>query len=120
MQKHRLVQIEVRGLEHVRQALDDGCSVLITPNHASHADCFAVYDVAERLGMPLYVMIAWQNFVRDGPLRAWILRQHGGFSVDREGNDLSAFRQAVDVLRSRPNPLVVFRNRLKYVWCAIR
>ena len=108
IQKHRLVEIEVRGLEHVRQALDDGCGVLITPNHASHADPFAVYDVAERLRMPFYVMIAWQNFVRDGALRAWILRQHGGFSVDREGNDLSAFRQAVDVLRSRPNPLVVF------------
>ncbi len=107
-QKHRLLAIEVRGLEHVRQALDEGRGVLITPNHASHADCFAAYDVADRLGMPFYVMIAWQNFVRDGAFRAWIMRQHGGFSVDREGNDLTAFRQAVDVLRSKPNPLVIF------------
>ena len=108
IRKHRLVDIDVRGLEHIRQPLDDGCGVLITPNHASHADCFTVYDLAERLGIPFYVMIAWQNFARDGALRAWILRQHGGFSVDREGNDLAAFRQAVDVLRSRRNPLVIF------------
>ena len=108
VQKHRLVEIEVCGLENVRQAIDDGCGVLITPNHASHADSFAVYDIADRLGMPFYAMIAWQNFVRDGVLRAWIVRQHGGFSVDREGNDVSAFRQAVDVLRSAPNPLVIF------------
>lgn len=108
IQKHRLVEIEACGLEHVRQAIDDGCGVLITPNHASHADSFAVYDIADRLGMPFYAMIAWQNFVRDGVLRAWIVRQHGGFSVDREGNDVSAFRQAVDVLRSAPNPLVIF------------
>jgi len=108
IRKHRLVEVEVCGLEHVRQALDDKCGVLIAPNHASHADSFVVYDVAERLGMPFYVMIAWQNFVRDGRLRAWILRQHGGFSVDREGNDLAAFREAVDVLRSSPNPLVIF------------
>ena len=106
--KHRLVDIKIRGLEHVRQSLDDGCGVLMTPNHASHADSFAVYHVAEQLNTPVYCMIAWQNFVRNGVLRAWILRQHGGFSVDREGNDLAAFRQAVDVLRSRPCPLVVF------------
>jgi hypothetical protein len=82
--------------------------VLITPNHAAHADAFAVYHLAEQLRIPFYGMIAWQNFVRDGALRAWVLRQHGGFSVDREGNDLAAFRQAVDILRSKPWPLVVF------------
>jgi len=106
--KHRLLEIEVVGLEHLRRAIDSNCGVLITPNHASHADCFAVHDVADRLGIPFYVMIAWQNFVRDGAIRARILQQHGGFSVDREGNDLSAFRQAVDVLRCQRNPLVIF------------
>ncbi len=108
IERHRLVNIDVHGLEHVRQAVNEGCGVLITPNHSSHADCFSIYDVADRLGMPFYVMIAWQNFARDGALKARILQQHGGFSVDREGNDLTAFRQATDVLRSQPNPLVIF------------
>jgi hypothetical protein len=108
LRKHRLLEIDVRGLQYVRRSLDSGCGVLVTPNHASHADCFSVYEIAELLGMPFYVMIAWQNFVRDGALRTCILRQHGGFSVDREGNDLAAFRQAVEVLRARSNPLVIF------------
>ncbi len=71
IQKHRLVEVEVNGLEHLRQSLKDGDGVLITPNHASHADAFAIYDLAERLRMLFYVMIAWQNFVRDGRLRAF-------------------------------------------------
>ena len=108
LRKQRLLDIDVRGLEHVQQALGEDCGVMITPNHASHADCHSIYEVADQLGLPFYVMIAWQNFARDGALRAEILRQHGGFSVDREGNDLSAFRQAVDVLQSKSNPLVVF------------
>jgi hypothetical protein len=58
--------------------------------------------------MPFSVMIAWQNFSRDGALRVWVLQQHDGFSVDREGNDVAAFRQAADVLRSKSNPLVIF------------
>lgn len=107
-QKHRLLDIEVQNLEHIRQPLAEGCGVLITPNHSSHADCHSIYEVADQLGVPFYIMIAWQNFVRDGALRAHVLRQHGGFSVDREGNDLAAFRQAVDVLRTRSHPLVIF------------
>jgi hypothetical protein len=102
------LDVEVCGLDPMREVIERGCGVLITPNHASHADCFAICDVADRLGMPFYAMIAWQNFARDGVLRAWILRQHGGFSVDREGNDLAAFRQAVTVLRNESNPLVIF------------
>ena len=42
-------------MQHVRQPLDDGCGVLVTPNHTSHADCFAVYDLAERVGEPIPV-----------------------------------------------------------------
>jgi len=108
LKKQRLLEIEVRGLDHLRQAIDQGQGVLITPNHSSHADCFAFYEAADRLGCPFYVMVAWQNFVRDGWLRSLALRHHGGFSVDREGTDLRAFRQAVEILQSRPHPLVVF------------
>jgi hypothetical protein len=85
-----------------------GEGVLITPNHASHADCFCVYEAADQFGCPVYIMIAWQNFMRDGWLKGLVMRQHGGFSVDREGTDRQAFREAVDVLESRNNPLVIF------------
>ena len=37
-----------------------------------------------------------------------ILRWHGCFSVDREGTDMKAFRQATEVLQNSPHPLVIF------------
>ena len=108
LKKHRLLKVEVRGLEHVRGAVDQGQGVLITPNHASHADCHSLYAAADELGYPVYVMIAWQVFARDGWLRAMLLRHHGGFSIDREGTDLSAIRQAREILQSHKNPLFIF------------
>jgi 1-acyl-sn-glycerol-3-phosphate acyltransferase len=36
------------------------------------------------------------------------LQWHGCFSVDREANDLTAFKEAVSVLRGRPEPLLIF------------
>jgi len=108
LKKHRLLEVEIRGLEHVRDAVDQNRGVLITPNHASHADCHSLYSAADELKCPVYVMIAWQVFVRNGWLRALSLRHHGGFSIDREGTDLSAIRQAKEILQSYKNPLVIF------------
>ena len=106
--KHRLLEVEVNGVENVREVLDQGCGVLITPNHCSHADCFAVYEAADRLGCLFYAMVAWQVFDRSGWLRRLILRQHGCFSIDREGTDLAALRQARAVLQSEASPLIIF------------
>jgi 1-acyl-sn-glycerol-3-phosphate acyltransferase len=108
IKKQRLLRIDVQGLDHVRDAVAGGKGVLITPNHASHADCHAFCTAGDQLGYPFYVMIAWQNFVRDGWFKSMVMRQHGGFSIDREGADMRAFRQAVEILQSRPNPLIVF------------
>jgi len=104
----RLVEIEVRGAERVRQCLAQGVGVLITPNHSSHADCFAVYEASDQVGVPFYIMVAWQVFQRSGRLKQLALQHHGCFSIDREGTDTQALRQALEVLESRPEPLVVF------------
>jgi len=110
--KQRRVQqlrdVEVRGGEIVRRQVEQGHGVLITPNHAGHADCFSACEAADRVGLPFYYMIAWQVFQRAGWLTRLSLQHHGCFSVDREGTDLRAFRQAVEILKSRRNPLVVF------------
>jgi 1-acyl-sn-glycerol-3-phosphate acyltransferase len=104
----RLVEIEVRGLEHLSKAIAEGCGVLITPNHSGHADPLILYKAADQVGCCFYFMAAWQVFARLSPLRRMILRQHGCFSVDREGNDKRAFRQAVAILQNSSNPLVIF------------
>jgi 1-acyl-sn-glycerol-3-phosphate acyltransferase len=104
----QLQSIDVLGAEQVRTAVDKGCGVLITPNHASHADSFCIYESAHQVGHPYYVMAAWQVFANKSVLAQWVLRWHGGFSIDREATDMTAFKQAVSILQERPNPLVIF------------
>lgn len=108
LRHQRLVEVELQGAENVRQAVARDQAVLITPNHSSHADCYAVCQAADELGCPFYFMIAWQVFWRGTWLRKMILRHHGCFSVDREGTDMRAFRQAVEILQSGRHPLVIF------------
>ena len=108
VRQQRLVEVEVRGLEHVRESVRKGCGVLITPNHSSHADCFALYEASDALELPFYVMVAWQVFHQGGWLKQLILRHHGCFSVDREGTDFNALRKAREVLESEPYPLAIF------------
>jgi hypothetical protein len=58
--------------------------------------------------VPFYFMAAWQVFSRANWIRLLILRHHGCFSVDRDGTDIRAFRQALDILQHKPYPLVIF------------
>lgn len=104
----RLREIEVRGLEHLRAADAAGRGILITPNHSGHADAYIMYEAAQRLGKPFYFMTAWQVLGLQNVFRRTFLRWHGCFSVDREGTDLRAFKQTVEILQSEPNPLVIF------------
>ena len=104
----KFVDVEVRGAEHVRGALEAGCGVLITPNHSVHGDPMVVYEAAGEFGSPLYFMAGWQVLGLANPITRAFLRLHGCFSVDREGTDRQALQQAVDVLQNRSEPLVVF------------
>lgn len=99
--------VELRGVEHVQQAMADGHGVLIAPNHPTHADPFVMLEACDQLRLPFYFLTAWQVFASTHWLGRRILRQHGCFSINREGHDLRAFRQAVRVLQGS-QPLVMF------------
>jgi 1-acyl-sn-glycerol-3-phosphate acyltransferase len=100
--------VEVRGLEHLREAAGRDQGVVITANHAHHSDPFVMLRAGDALGRPFFYMVAWQSFLLLSPLARWVIQRHGSFSVDREGTDLRAFRQAVEVVRAKRNPLVIF------------
>jgi 1-acyl-sn-glycerol-3-phosphate acyltransferase len=106
--RQRLWQVEVRGMDRLRALHEQGGGFLLTPNHAGHADPFVMWEGSDALGRPFYFMAAWQVFA----MRRWIgyrmLQRHGCFSVDREGTDLRAFKQAVKVLADEDYPLVIF------------
>jgi hypothetical protein len=100
--------VEIQNSDKLNSVIRDGCGVLITPNHSSHADPSILYKVCDEVGLPFYFMAAWQVFEKANRFRQLNFRLHGCFSVDREGVDMRAFRQAVEVLQAKKNPLVIF------------
>ncbi|MDH3717382.1 MAG: 1-acyl-sn-glycerol-3-phosphate acyltransferase [Planctomycetota bacterium] len=105
---HRIRQIDVDGLDHVNRASDAGYGVLITPNHAGHGDCYLLLEALSRLPGPSYIMTAWQVFQMMPRWQQIAYCQHGCFSINREGRDFRAFRQAVETLAATSHPLVIF------------
>ena len=95
-------------MEHLRGALAGGCGVLLTPNHCDHSDALVLCEASDQLGQPFHFMACYQVFTLTNRLMRHVLRWHGVFSVDREGTDLRAFRQAVEILRHGPSPLVIY------------
>ncbi len=104
----RLMEVEVVGGAKARAVIDGNVGTIILPNHSSHADPYAIYAAADQLGSPLYIMATWHVFQDQSRLVRWLLQKHGCFSVDREANDIGAFKRAVEILQSKPQPLVVF------------
>jgi len=104
----RFSNIEVHGIEHIKKALSDKAGILITPNHSFHYDSYVMIEAGHRVGSPFHFMSAWQVFEMSSPMERWVLQRHGCFSINREGNDLRAFKQGVDLLKESPYPLVIF------------
>lgn len=108
LRMQRLERIDFVGLEHVRDAVAAGHGVLLTPNHSCHLDAAPLIAMGEEIGLPPFFMTAWQVLADASYWRRTFLRWHGCFSVDREGTDLRAFREAVRILKEERSPLVVF------------
>lgn len=104
----QLNSVQVSGLQPVQSALAAGQRLLIAPNHPSHSDPFAIYEACQNAGTACHIMAAWHVFWKNSAVMRQLLRWHGCFSIDREANDLAAFRDAVNVLCQRPEPLVIF------------
>jgi len=103
--EQRIAEIDAAGMERLGALLEHGDSVLITPNHADHADAYVLYELSRRLKKPFTYMAAYQIFTG---MARWVLPRVGVFSVDREGADLSAFKAAVSLLAEGKHPLVIF------------
>lgn len=109
LQSHtKFKNIDVQGTEHIQKALASKAGIMITPNHSFHYDSYVMIEAGHRVGSPFHFMSAWQVFQMSTPLERWVLQRHGCFSINREGNDLRAFKQGVDLLKESPYPLVIF------------
>ena len=84
----RVAWVEVRGLEHLREAVDRDQGVVIASNHAHHSDPFVMLCAADVLGRPFYYMVGLAVVPTARPFERWVIRGTAAFSVDREGTDL--------------------------------
>ena len=98
---------EVRDAEKLRQSLQAGHGVLLTPNHCRTADALVMGFLAREAKTHVYAMASWHLFNQDR-FTAWAIRMMGGFSVYREGVDKQAIETAVQVLASAERPLILF------------
>src|SRR6516164_2842280 len=78
--RERLVGVEVRGLDHIREVLNRNEGALIVTNHAGHLDAFIFLRAGEKLRRPFLYMVAWQTLYLLGAVGRWVLRRHGCFS----------------------------------------
>jgi 1-acyl-sn-glycerol-3-phosphate acyltransferase len=108
LKKQRMSDVALRGTDQLARAVDNGCGVLITPNHSFHWDSYCLIQSAERLRIPFYFMSAWQVFSASRWFECESMQRCGCFSVDREGTDIQSLKMAVDILQSKKNPLVIF------------
>ncbi|MDP7267966.1 MAG: 1-acyl-sn-glycerol-3-phosphate acyltransferase [Pirellulales bacterium] len=104
----QLTDIDVQNAEVVRQAVDAGQGVLITPNHPTHADAYTAAAAADVCGCPFYYMATWHVFDSKGKFGQWVLQKFGVFSIDREGTDLEAVKIARGILQKKSQPLIIF------------
>ena len=97
--EQKVMEIDVEGLDRLAARLDGGDSVLITPNHPDHADCFVLFELARRIGPALRLHGGLSDLHRPFPMGAaagWRLlgRPRRGRPVGVQGGGQPAGRGA--------------------------
>ena len=103
----RVSEVRIEGLEEAFSRIGPNDGIVIAPNHSHEGDAHAMLEVARRARRQFFFMVAWQAFRGHWGMDGWILQRMGAFSIDREGNDRRALRQATELLSSG-NSLVMF------------
>ena len=103
--------VEVSGVDGLRGTLNRRGvrrdRVLFLPNHPTHADAAIFLEATRQAGITTQMMAAYDVFLR-GRLDAWVMQKMGAFSVDREGSDQRAMKQAAAVLAKGKHALTIF------------
>ena len=105
--RNRLIsRVAVSGTEQLEQRGRND-RLLLTPNHPTHSDPYIYYEATRRAGIRTLIMAAYDVFLRSRR-SARIMQRIGCFSVDREGSDPAAMKQAADTLRDGRYALTIF------------
>lgn len=95
-------------MDRFQQAFAQPAGVLITPNHSFHYDSYVMIETSHRARRHFHFLTAWQVFKMGRSFDRWMLQKHGCYSINREANDVQAFKTSVEILQKGDHPLVIF------------
>lgn len=107
LRRRGIDQYECRNVDRLRQSLDRGHGILLTPNHCRPADPIVMGFAARHARTHVYAMASWHLFNQDRFTR-WAIHKMGAFSVNREGIDRQAINTAIQILKTAERPLILF------------
>ncbi|HEY7088083.1 MAG TPA: lysophospholipid acyltransferase family protein [Tepidisphaeraceae bacterium] len=92
-----IAQVEFEAMDRLAR-IDPKDGILLCPNHSYTGDGAVALELSRRAPRRVYVMAAWHVFRTKFGVKGWLLQRQGCFSVDREGCDRRAIKQAVELL----------------------
>jgi len=104
---HGLESWSFEGVENIKDSIDKGYGIMLTPNHCRPCDPMLLGMLAKEIDKHLNIMASWHLFKQKDCLR-WILPRLGVFSVNREGTDSQAIKYAVKTVSDADRILVLF------------
>lgn len=104
---HGITSYECRHANRLKQSLDSGYGILLTPNHSRPADPIVMGWLARECKTHVYAMASWHLYQQDW-FTAFAIEKMGGFSVYREGVDRKALNTSIEVLAEADRPLIIF------------
>jgi 1-acyl-sn-glycerol-3-phosphate acyltransferase len=105
--KYGITSVECVNANLLKQSIDAGHGVLLTPNHSRDEDPFVMGMLSREVHSPFFILASWHLFMQDR-LHAFLLRRAGAFSIYREGIDRTAVNTSVEILETADRPLVIF------------
>lgn len=105
--QHGVIDHECRNVDRLRESIDAGHGIMLTPNHPRTADPIAMYYLCQETPMSMYTMASWHLFNQSW-FETFMIRLMGAFSVNREGLDRTAVDYAINVLVNAERPLLIF------------
>lgn len=92
-----IVDVQIDGMEKL-SAIDPADGILLCPNHSYTGDGPLMVEFGRQMPRRMYIMAAWHGFRGMWGISGWFLQRMGAFSVDREGCDRRAIKQAMELL----------------------
>lgn len=103
----RVSAVEVCGTAGALPRRHQDNRLLFLPNHPTHGDPYIYFEALRQVGISTLIMAAYDVFIRRRR-DAWIMQRFGAFSVDREGSDARAMKQAMATLTAGRHALTIF------------